>query len=68
MKLTEIRIVIYVPDQDHEKTPEVVRKLIEVVKEEYPEFQLSRLHSPVTVTVKELAEDGGAAIDPKDYP
>ena len=52
----QIRIVIDVPDKDKEKFQGAIEKIFEVVKEQFPEFKTTRMNSPVTVTIKDMAE------------
>lgn len=52
----QIRIVIDVPDKDKEKFQGAIEKILEVVKEQFPEFKTTRMNSPVTVTIKDMEE------------
>lgn len=50
--IIQIRIVINVPPADEAKYPQAIEKIIETVRAEFPNLQVARPHSPVTVTIK----------------
>ena len=53
----QIRIVIDIPEKDKENYPVAIEKILEAVKAQFPEFKTTRMNSPVTVTIKELAHN-----------
>ena len=56
MQLTEIRIVIYIPEKYRDVLHTAVEKIVEYVKELFPEFKTSAMHSPVRVSIHPLSE------------
>jgi hypothetical protein len=54
--LIQIQIVIYVPDKDKERFQDAIENITEAVKEEFPDLKVDRMHSPVTVTIKDMEE------------
>lgn len=54
--LIQIRVVIDVPEKDKDKFQGAIEKILEAVKEQFPEFKTTRMNSPVTVTIKDMAE------------
>lgn len=50
--LITIRIVIDVPENNQDKYPDAIEKILESVKEQFPELQVNKRHAPVTVTIK----------------
>jgi len=52
--IIQIRIVVQVPDLDKLKFPAAIEKIIDCAVSEFPDLQIARPHSPVTVTIKEL--------------
>jgi hypothetical protein len=69
MKLIEIRVVIYVPDKDMDKSTDAIARIGDVIRNVFPDFKIARLHSPMTVTIKELSEDSGdEPIAHEDHP
>lgn len=54
--LIQIRIVIDVPEKDKDKFQGAIEKVLETVKEHFPELKVDRMHSPVTVTIKDMEE------------
>lgn len=54
----QIRIVIDVPEKYKDKFQGAIEKLIETVKEQFPELKTTRMNSPVTVTIKDMDEHG----------
>lgn len=54
--LIQIRVVIDVPEKDKDKFQGAIEKILEAVKEQFPDFKTTRMNSPVTVTIKDMAE------------
>lgn len=54
--IIQIRIVIDVPETDKEKFPVAIEKIIEGVREQFPDLKIARPYSPVTVTITGMEE------------
>lgn len=55
--LITIRIVIDVPKTDEENYSVAIENIIEAVRKEFPHLEVDKLHSPVTVFIKEISND-----------
>ena len=54
--LIQIRIVIDVPDKDKDKFQGAIENILETVREQFPDLKTDKMHSPVTVTIKDMEE------------
>ena len=55
--LIQIRIVIDVPAKDKDKFQGAIEKILETIRSLFPDLKVDRMHSPVTVTIKDM-QDG----------
>lgn len=55
--LITIKIVIDVPETDKDKYPVAIENIVEAVRKEFPHLEVNKLHSPVTVFIKEITDE-----------
>ena len=56
--LIQIRVVIEVPEKDKDKFQGAIEKILETVRAQFPDLKTNQMHSPVTVTIKDMEADG----------
>ena len=54
--LIKITIIINVPESDKDKFSVAIENIVETVRKEFPHLEVDKMHSPVTVFIKEISE------------